>query len=115
MSKVFCPASMCPLIAPNGSPWTGKKDGECPEHDKIEHKGCPWFSMACGTGGIHHQVDDAFIIGPNKPKGGIKKEKTYSCKMEHECSWQKHTKHESGLCGPRYALSKGMDPRVCLF
>lgn len=113
---------MCPLIAPNGSPWTREKNGKCPEHDKIDHGGCTWFTIACGVGGIHHEVDMAFknqglafVIGPNRPKKMLGKEKTYDCQREHECSWQKHCKHESGLCGPRYAISKGMDPRVCLF
>ena len=120
--KVFCPASMCPLIAPNGSPWTGDKNAECPEHDDIEHQGCPWFSMACGNGGIHYQVDEAykkqgksFVIGPNKPRDGIKNSKEFNCPRTNDCSWQKYTKHKSGLCQPRYALSLGLDPRVSLF
>lgn len=117
-----CPASMCPLIAPQGSPWTGEKDRECPEHDDIENKGCPWFSMACGVGGIHFEVEQAkenkghaFVLGPNQPKVLNGNAKQYDCPKEDECSWQKHVKHESNLCGPRYALSLGLDPRVCLF
>lgn len=120
MSEIFCPASMCPLIAPDGSPWTGTYKAPCPEHDDIETGGCPWWSMACAVGGIHAQVNEALkndgkalVIGPNKPKPGIKKEKTYECKMESECSWQKQAGDK--LCPPRYALSKGLDPRVCLF
>ena len=30
-----CPATMCPLIAPNGSPWTGEKNGVCPEQEDL--------------------------------------------------------------------------------
>lgn len=55
-----CPASMCPLIAPNGSPWTGDKDADCPESDDIENNGCPWWSMTCSTNGIHQQVNEAY-------------------------------------------------------
>jgi hypothetical protein len=119
MTCVFCPASMCPLIAPNGSPWTGKKDTQCPEHDDIDNGGCPWFSMACGTGGIHHQVDEAkaeggsFVLGPRKPTKVEGKPTAFDCPKEEICSWQKHKKHE--LCPPRYALSLGLDPRVCNF
>lgn len=118
---VFCPASMCPLIAQDGSPWTGEKNGACPEHDDLNNKGCPFFSMACGTGGIHHQVDEAyknegrsFVIGPNRPKDGIRTSKEYSCPRESDCSWWKH-KGDKELCPPRYALKLGLDPRVCSF
>jgi hypothetical protein len=118
--KVFCPASMCPLIAKDGSPWTGQKNAECPEHDDLDTGGCPWFSMACGTGGIHNQVDQAardggvFIAGPNQPRRqGVGPVKTFDCPREHECSWEKHKK--GPLCPPRYALSLGLDPRVTLF
>lgn len=119
MACVFCPASMCPLIAPNGSPWTGEKDSPCPEHDDLDKGGCPWFSMACGTGGIHNQVDEAkieggvFVVGARKPTKIEGKATTFDCPRENECSWQKHKKHE--LCPPRYALSLGLDPRVCNF
>lgn len=113
---------MCPLIAPNGSQWTGDKNAKCPEHDDIESGGCPWFTMACGVGVVHFQVDEAyknkgkaFIVSNNRPKEILGKPKKYDCTREDDCSWQKHTKHSSGLCGPRYALSKGLDPRVCLF
>lgn len=122
MSNCKCPASMCPLIAPNGSPWTGNKDADCPEHDDIETKGCPWWSMACSVGGIHHQVDEAkkaegkvLIVGPNKPKQTIGKPKTYECAKESVCSWNKTSAKRGMLCPPRYAMSLGLDPRVTLF
>ena len=123
MSTVFCPASMCPLIAPDGSPWTGSKDSICPEHDDIEKGGCPWFSMACGSGGVHDQVCEAFknngkvlVAGPNKPKEILGNQKTYNCKRENDCSWQKFSANKGlKLCPPRYALSLGLDPRVSLF
>jgi hypothetical protein len=120
MTCVFCPASMCPLIAKDGSPWIGTKNAPCPEHDDLDKGGCPWFSMACGTGGIHEQVDEAAerggrgaVIGPNRPGRLVGTPKTYDCPREKECSWEKHKK--GALCPPRYALSLGLDPRVCLF
>ena len=118
-----CPASMCPLIAPNGSPWTGSKNAKCPEHDDIDNMGCPWFSMTCSTGGIHSQVLDAeknngkfFVVGPNQPRDGIGQSKTFDCAKQDICSWNKYSKINGfDLCPPRFALSKGLDPRVCLF
>jgi len=118
---IFCPASMCPLVAPTGSPWTGEKNAPCPEHSNLDHGGCPWFTIACSTGGIRHQVDEAFkaggramVLGPNQPRRHeIGEPRTYDCARAGDCSWQKHAKGE--LCPPRYALSLGLDPRVCLF
>ena len=119
----LCPASMCPLVAKDGSPWTGEKDAPCPEQDDINNGGCPFWSMACGTGAIHQQVNEAetkqvLILGPNKPRHSQRKPSTYICDKENVCSWQKHATQNNtggGLCPPRYALSKGLDPRVCLF
>lgn len=120
MSCSQCPASMCPLIAPNGSPWTGTYGAPCPEHDDINTGGCPWWSMACGTGEIHAQVLEAeangghaFVIGPNRPRAGIGKPTTFDCPKADVCSWQKAA--GDALCPPRFALSRGLDPRVCLF
>lgn len=114
---------MCPLIAPNGSPWTGNKNSECPEHDDIDQGGCPWFTMACSVGGVHQQVIDAkknkghaLVVGPNKPKVISGESKSFDCKRADDCSWQKHSgKNGFDLCPPRYALSLGLDPRVSLF
>lgn len=122
-----CPASMCPLIAPKGSPWTGEYGGPCPGHDDIDFPrddprcGCPWWSMACGTGGIQAQVEEAFaegghtlVVGPNQPhRDTIGAPRTYDCPMASVCRWQELAGDK--LCPPRDALARGMDPRVCLF
>lgn len=121
MSCVLCPASMCPLIAKDGSPWSGEKDAPCPEHDDLDTDGCPWWSMACGTGGIQAEVMQAkksgaypFVVGPNQPRHDIRdKSQSYDCPRASECSWQKQAGED--LCGPRLALANGIDPRVCLF
>lgn len=111
---------MCPLIAPKGSFWTGEYAAECPEHDDLDNNGCPWWSMSCSSGGIQDQVNQAlkdgrsFVVGPNQPKEGFRKNYTeFDCPKANECSWQKQAGDD--LCPPRYALSKKLDPRVCLF
>ncbi len=120
MADMLCPASMCPLIAKDGSPWTGEKAGSCPGHDDIDTDGCPWWSMACSTGGIQRQVDRAFehggrafVVGPNRPRRGFAEPRSYDCPHAAVCQWQAQAGDR--LCPPRDALARGMDPRVCLF
>ncbi len=116
-----CPASMCPLIAPNGSPWTGEKGGPCPGHDNLDAGGCPWWAMACSTGGIQAQVDEAAehmgratVLGPNRPRrDGFGPARSFDCPKATVCRWQELAGDK--LCPPRDALARGMDPRVCLF
>lgn len=128
-----CPASMCPLIAPNGSPWTGEHGGPCPGHDDIEtypmndaRCGCPWWSMACSTGGIQQLVEEAAecggrsavpIAGPNQPRRRVIGDpKSYDCPKASVCRWQEQAEVKGKtLCPPRDALARGIDPRVCLF
>lgn len=120
---VFCPASMCPLIAPNGSPWTGQKNSPCPQHDDLDNGGCPWWTLSCNNLGHHEEIDHiekangrAFVLGPNKPRAeGIKTPKTFECPKESSCSWHINAQQRGVKCPPRYALEKGLDPRICLF
>ena len=120
MACVQCPASMCPLIAPKGSPWTGRYGSPCPEQDDLDNGGCPWWSMACGTGALHAIVDDAdkedtvpSVVGPVRPKRSRAEPRSYDCPKAAECSWQKQSGEK--LCAPRYALSLGLDPRIVNF
>lgn len=113
-----CPATMCPLIAPNGSPWTGEKNSECPEHDDTNKDGCLWWGNCKGDGHVTTVAmaleGDVLVVGQNKPKRhGIGTPKSYNCQNANFCSWQKQS--PTGLCGPRQALKEGLDPRVCLF
>lgn len=120
---VKCPASMCPLIAKNGSPWTGDYDAPCPGHDDHKNGGCPWWSMSCSTDGIQAQVEEAavsegkmVVAGPNRPRRGIGTPRFYDCPKAQECRWQEQAELKGrALCPPRDALSRGIDPRVCLF
>lgn len=115
-----CPATMCPLIAPNGSSWIDEKAAACPESSQ-----CAWWAMACSTGGIQGLVDAAIagrpvpVVGPNQPKrytADPRKARFYDCDKANECSWQKQAlKSGKLLCPPREALRKGFDPRICLF
>lgn len=120
MNDMECPASMCPLIAPNGSPWTGEYAGPCPGHDNLETDGCPWWSIACSVGGIQGLVEEAahhngraFIIGPNRPRRETGNSREYDCPKASVCRWQGQA--GDNLCPPRDALKRGIDPRVCLF
>ena len=120
---VQCAATMCPLIAKDGSPWTGTKDAPCPEKGGMDDGGCPWWDMACSVGGIQRQVDEAAshegraaVIGPNKPRRGTSTSREYDCPKAAICSWQRQAeKVGRSLCPPRDALARGLDPRVCLF
>lgn len=115
-----CPASMCPLIAKDGSPWTGEYDAPCPGHDEEEKGGCAWWSMACSTGGIQRQVEEAasqggrmVVFGPNVPRRLAGAPRSFDCPKAKECRWQEQAGDK--LCPPRDALARGLDPRVCLF
>ncbi len=118
-----CPASMCPLVAPNGSPWTGEYAAPCPGHDDLDAGGCPWWT-SCSQGGPQGQVDKAadaggraFVVGPNRPRRqGFSGPRTYDCDRASVCRWQEIAVAMGGtLCLPRNALARGMDPRVCMF
>lgn len=111
----FCPASMCPLIAPDGSPWTGQKNSAC------EREACGWFdgkSGHCmGASAAVEQVGDAsrrgwvLQLGHGAKRYTKASPKTYDCARAHECQWQ--VEAGDGLCPPRLALSQGLDPKVC--
>ncbi len=118
-----CPASMCPLIAKDGSPWTGQYGAPCPGHDDLKTDGCPWWSMACSTGGIQHQVEQAaaeggamVVVGPNQPRRLAGEARSFDCPKASICRWQEQAEVAGlKLCPPRDALERGLDPRVCLF
>ena len=106
-----CPATMCPLFAADGSPWTGDKDSDCIGAE------CGWWHKEHCTGGdaAREQIAELtigrrplvlgkkFRVGPSKPT-------TFDCPRAGVCQWQKES---DGLCPPRLALSLGLDPRAC--
>ena len=122
----FCPATMCPLFAAEGSPWTGEKNGECPRRHTSTPgtRGCLWYRGfgGCGCDGrtaALGQVAEAeagkrvLQIGPVIAEKERVAAKTFDCPRAHECQWQAESKGE--LCPPRLALAKGIDPRTCAY
>ncbi len=116
MSKTFCPATMCPLFAADGSPWTGEINAECPQ----DNKKCGfWYDGCDGCSGAIEQVEEArrgerlLQIGPVRQKKIDLLPKTFDCQRATECQWQEECK--PNLCPPRYALSLGVDPRSCAY
>ena len=114
-NKTFCPASMCPLFAPTGSPWTGEYDAEC-----LNSKCGFWYQGHCdGVACAVSQVEEAvngirpIQIGVVRMKRESVPPKLFDCPNAKRCQWQK----ESGknLCPPRVALANGIDPRVCAY
>jgi len=111
----FCPATMCPLFAPNGSPWTGEVNTPCAKSD------CDYYDTKasfCFAG------QDAFSFVEDAKKHGdcmrfsgpkdlskIEPQPAPTCDREHECEWQRTA--SPGLCAPRYAITIGVDPRAC--
>jgi len=123
-SIMKCPASMCPLFAAEGSPWTGDFNANCPENEMTEdydrRKGCGfWFKGGCmGCKESVNQIleveshGSTFQIGLKRGHKAGMKPKTFDCPKESECQWQKQS---TGLCPPRLALSKGIDPKYAAF
>lgn len=111
----FCPASMCPLIAKDGSPWTGQKNVKCIKD------ACGFFHDGHCEGSMHArcQADEVkqkgftLTLNPAGRKFHNRKPMNYDCPRSEDCQWQQE--RGGDLCPPRYALSLGLDPRVCLF
>ena len=119
----LCPSTMCPLIAPDGSPWTGAYAAPCPGHDELDRGGCAWWSLACGGAAMapHFQIIDeaeaaggvALVAGPVTPRRLAGASRSYDCPKAAECRWQEQSAPR--LCPPHEALRRGLDPRICNF
>jgi hypothetical protein len=115
--QTFCPATMCPLFAKDGSPWTGEKNHLC------VNLACGWFDVEDGCQGAvasFTQVGEVeqsgrlFQLGPVSARRlDQRSAKTFDCPRAHECQWQ--IEYGEQLCPPRHALSLGIDPRVCAY
>lgn len=120
----FCPATMCPLFARDGSPWTGDKNSPCPQKGGMKRGCCAWWQGFGGTGcdgatSATMQVLEAVATGRALQVGPIQMQRptaaprTYDCPRAHECQWQQEA--GDGLCPPRLALSAGVDPKACAY
>jgi hypothetical protein len=117
-----CPASMCPLIAPRGSPWNNYEMNHlCPGSAE-----CFFWNFTCNNGGMHALVLQAEadggkpllpLLGPNQPRrSGIGEPKSFECPEASRCRWQERAELAGlKLCPPREALARGMDPRVVIY
>lgn len=112
--KTACPATMCPLFAATGSPWTGEFNAPCdmgPPCGFWQHGHC----IGC-TGSAEQVHDVANGCMPLQLRPTPKTEtaaRTFDCPKAHTCQWQ--VESLPGLCPPRQALSQGIDPRVCAY
>lgn len=130
INQTFCPASMCPLFAPNGSPWTGNYNSVCPqkaayvEGKDVDYTGCGFYhsdEKGCdGVGCANLQLREVramgstLQIGPVQQKlESVNKNENYDCGRAHECQWQ--IQIGALLCPPRQALKEGIDPRSVAF
>lgn len=123
VGQAVCPATMCPLFAPTGSPWTGEKNGRCPRNEPdvtmSPASGCGfWGERGCdGVGAAAGQIEEAaehgatFQIGPvRQRRAALAAPTSYECPKAGLCHWQQQVYPR--LCPPRHALSLGVDPRA---
>ena len=125
IGQTVCPASMCPLFAKDGSPWTSEKNARCPKHahdpDRPGSEDCGFWDNGCdGAGGAMNQVEEAreyggtLQIGPiHQKRHELARPTIFDCPRALQCQWQQQVSPK--LCPPRFALSLGVDPRACAY
>lgn len=109
MDATFCPATMCPLFAADGSTLSGAVNATC------EREACRWFDgTICQAG----RVAIGEVAMASAGEGGSwprlsnpMHRRAFDCPRERECTWQQQS--PGGLCAPRRALAHGLDPRHC--
>lgn len=94
---LFCPATMCPLFAADGSPWTGEKDTPCVGEE------CGWFYKGHCTAAEAASEGAAMSLPVLEPR-------TFDCPHARRCQWQAES---DGLCPPRRVLAAGVHPHDC--
>jgi hypothetical protein len=111
MTGAACPATMCPLFAREGSPWTGDRDVPC------IRQACAWWDGRCrGEEAATEQIALAadglpvLQLGPAAKRSTPAAPRTYDCPRATDCQWQ--IQAGEALCPPRQALALGLDPRL---
>lgn len=111
-----CPATMCPLFAQEGSPWTGEKNADCQRSE------CGWWhgdhcnACVCAIGQaeeVREQGGFTLQLGPVRATRETRTPREFDCPHASDCQWQQDC--APALCPPRYALSLGLDPRVVAY
>jgi len=102
--QVFCPATMCPFFAKDGSPWTGDKDAPC--EGAAFGGGCGWGESGFCLAGR----DNAKMVASTP---ALRVRAVPACNRAGECAWQAEA--APALCAPRAAFVKGLDPRGCAY
>lgn len=98
--SAYCPATMCPMFARAGSPWTGEVNAHC------DREKCAWWQ-----GGKCIAPEYAMGDLPERPTRKTL-DRVPRCPRAHECQWQIQAEW---LCPPRFAVVNGMDPRLCAY
>lgn len=99
----FCPATMCPHFAAAGSPWTGALNAAC------EHGACGWWNKD----GAYCNAGSEGVAELRSTPGLVVLNNIPACPRATTCQWQRDA--NPGLCPPRLAIAKGLDPRIVAF
>lgn len=122
-----CPASMCPLFAKQGSPWTREKNVSCARHEDQPTRGAEGAARGCGfwregsgcDGAMFalEQVAEVAAGGRTLQVGSVRMMRetirpgSFDCPQAARCQWQVQSLPQ--LCPPRQAMAQGIDPRAC--
>jgi len=114
-AATMCPATMCPLFAAEGSPWTGEKNAPCEMSDRCAF----WSAGRCdGAMAAREQVAELAAgyrplqIGPRRARRiQASAPRAFDCPHAAACQWQ--VESLPALCPPREALRLGLDPKAC--
>lgn len=118
----MCAATMCPLFAADGSPWTGGYRSPCAGAD------CGFYTKGSGCDGGRNasfeverisqsgkpQLQLAPAIGRRGTQYAGRDAREFDCPYAAVCQWQRDAP-AGELCAPRKALALGVDPASCAY
>ena len=84
-ASLFCPATMCPLFAADGSRFSGAVNARC------EREGCRWFDRTiCQAGRV--VIGEVAMASAGQGSWPLlndpMRRREFDCPRAHECSWQ---------------------------